>query len=179
MIDYIKTVLASQHVAALRMIQDAVTACPADRWAEAVGTKPFGSTAYHAVFFADMYLSPSESDFALGDVHRVGGDLRRTGFGTGLSPAETVAYADQVRRKAAEAMAAETAESLRGPCGFSWLQITRGELHIYNTRHVQHHAGALGAFLRRCGVGTSGPDPVDWVDHADFPSPPRFGVGPA
>jgi hypothetical protein len=35
------------------------------------------------------------------------------------------------------------------PCGISFRKITRGELHIYNLRHVQHHAGQLSAYLRR------------------------------
>lgn len=27
----------------------------------------------------------------------------------------------------------------------------RGELHLYNLRHVQHHTGQLSAYLRRIG----------------------------
>jgi uncharacterized damage-inducible protein DinB len=53
------------------------------------------------------------------------------------------------RRKALDTLSAETAESLWGPSGFPGRPATRAELHVYNIRHVMHHAGQLSAFLRR------------------------------
>ena len=53
------------------------------------------------------------------------------------------------RQKAADTVAAETAETLAGPSGFEWLKFTRAETHVYNIRHIQHHTGQLGAYLRR------------------------------
>jgi hypothetical protein len=58
-----------------------------------------------------------------------------------------------------EGVAKETARSLAGESGFPWIPFPRLELHIYNIRHIQHHAGQLGAFLRRNkvkGVGWVG-----------------------
>ena len=173
MIDYLKTLLASQHVAALRMVKDAVAACPADHWHDPVGTAPFAGVAYHALVFADLYLSPSESAFTLRDVHRRGGDPRVIGFNAHVTPGDTLAYADDVIAKVADVMAAETEPSLRAHCGFSWLTITRGELHVYNTRHVQHHVGGLATVVRRLLGADVKPDPMDWVDHADWPNAPR------
>jgi uncharacterized damage-inducible protein DinB len=49
-------------------------------------------------------------------------------------------------------MAAETHKTLEGPSEFPWLPMSRAELHLYNIRHIQHHTGQLGAFLRRNGV---------------------------
>ena len=38
--------------------------------------------------------------------------------------------------------------ALDSPSGFSWLRFSRMELHLYNIRHLQHHAGQLIDRLR-------------------------------
>ncbi|KPJ52053.1 hypothetical protein AMJ39_08795 [candidate division TA06 bacterium DG_24] len=38
------------------------------------------------------------------------------------------------------------------PSGFPWLPFNRFELHLYNIRHIQHHAGQLIERLRSQGV---------------------------
>ena len=63
-------------------------------------------------------------------------------------------------------LAAETEESLQSPSGLRGRPTTRGELHIYNLRHVQHHVGQLSAFLRRV-------DPT----LNDSKGPPWIGTG--
>jgi hypothetical protein len=65
-----------------------------------------------------------------------------------------VEYAAFCRERARGVFEAETAAMLEGPTGFSWLPFSRAEGHIYNLRHIQHHAGQLSAFLRRAGVDT-------------------------
>jgi len=37
---------------------------------------------------------------------------------------------------------------------FPWLSCSRAELPRYSLRHLQHHTGQLGAFLRRAKVAT-------------------------
>src|SRR5207248_377901 len=110
----------------------------------------FRQVSYHTLFWTDCYLSSSESTFELRDLHREGGDERASAEpSAGLSQEQTLTHVDFCRRKLLSALAAETAESLQGACGFSRLQFSRGELHLYNLRHVQHHAGQLSAYLRR------------------------------
>ena len=46
-------------------------------------------------------------------------------------------------------MACVTPASFQNESGFSRLPFSRGELHLYNIRHVQHHVGQLSAYLRR------------------------------
>jgi hypothetical protein len=58
-------------------------------------------------------------------------------------------------------VARETAEVLSGPSGFHWRKCTRAELHVYNIRHIQHHAAQLILRLRN----DAGVD-VPWVSHA-------------
>lgn len=57
-------------------------------------------------------------------------------------------YLRHCRAKAAEAVAAETEQSLVGHCGFPRRTLTRAELHVYNIRHLQHHAAQLSLRLR-------------------------------
>jgi hypothetical protein len=45
-------------------------------------------------------------------------------------------------------IAAETAETLTAGCGFQRRPISRAELHVYNLRHIQHHAAQLSLRLR-------------------------------
>ena len=50
--------------------------------------------------------------------------------------------------KATRVINAETDETLAAPSGFSWLKCTRAEVHVYNTRHIQHHAAQISLRLR-------------------------------
>jgi len=150
MINYLKTVLTGQFEASLCMLGGCVRKCPAEHWEGKVGNGTFRQVAYHTLYFVDLYLSPGPRALEPREFHRRGGS-RRIGAdpGGGVSQAETLAYLAVCRRKAVETLAAETLESLQGPSGFSKLRFSRGELHVYNIRHVQHHTGQLSAYLRR------------------------------
>jgi hypothetical protein len=65
-------------------------------------------------------------------------------------------YAGICRERIPTMIGAESTDTLAGPSGFGHLPFSRLELHLYNynIRHVQHHTGQLGAFLRRVGVDT-------------------------
>ncbi len=67
---------------------------------------------------------------------------------------ELLAYAELCKKRLASALRGETVKSLAGPSGFPWLKMQRVEVYLYNLRHVQHHTGQLGAFLRRAGIAT-------------------------
>jgi len=69
-------------------------------------------------------------------------------------------YIQYVRRKAQETIAREPADILAGPSGFRRRKCSRAELHVYNIRHVQHHAAQLILRLRL----DTGED-VPWVGH--------------
>ena len=97
------------------------------------------------------------------DLHRRGGDERDPTLSPGLSQEETRAYVAICRQKVRTALATETPASLAGPSGFSWRRFSRGELHIYNIRHVQHHAGQMSAHLRRVAGATLDLKALPWV----------------
>jgi hypothetical protein len=108
-------------------------------------------------------LSPSEHDFTRREFHVRGGDEREDRQCEGLSKQETLAYVPICRQKMLESIAAETPESLAGGSGFSWYRITRGNFHVNNIRHVQHHTGQLSAYLRRIGVAGDNNKALPWL----------------
>ncbi|TWT38512.1 hypothetical protein [Blastopirellula retiformator] len=57
-------------------------------------------------------------------------------------------YIDHCRSKASDVVAAKSVEVLSAPCGFVPKTFSRGELHVYNIRHIQHHAARLILRLR-------------------------------
>jgi len=153
MIDYVKQILAGQFEASLCMLNECVRRCPREHWDGKIAYYPFWQVAYHTLTFADYYLSPGEAAFRPRDFHppQVPGELfndepARAG---GFTSKELSDYAAVCHRKMVEAFAAESSQSLQGPCGFRGRPISRGELHIYNLRHIQHHTGQLSAYLRR------------------------------
>src|SRR5262249_39867165 len=150
MIEYLKMILTGQFEAALCMLNDCVRKCPPEHWDGRIANDTFRQIAYHTLFYVDFYLSPGELAFALRDLHLRGGDERfSTAPSTGLTRDETLSYLAVCRQKLIETLASETTDSLQGPSGFTRLPFSRGELHLYNIRHVQHHTGQMSAYLRR------------------------------
>ena len=52
----------------------------------------------------------------------------------------------------------ETNGHSRGESGFFWRESSRAELHVYNLRHIQHHAAQLGLRFQLAGGA-----PLEWV----------------
>jgi uncharacterized damage-inducible protein DinB len=149
MLELYKQLVISQFEAALAMLNQCIAACPPEHWEGKIANGSFRWAAYHTLFFADLYLSPTEETFKRRDLHQRGGDEAGEEAAPGLSKEDTLAYVPLVRQKLLDTLAAETAESLAGPSGFSWRKFPRAEIHLYNIRHIQHHAGQMSAYLRR------------------------------
>jgi hypothetical protein len=150
MIEQVKSVLARQFDAALCMINNCLVKCPTEHWDGKVAKYPFWQVAYHTLCFVDLYLTTSKDAFAFRSVHPQGWkEFDDEHPSRRFSREEIAGYLVICRQKAAAAIAGETEQSLAGPSGFDWLRFSRLELHIYNIRHIQHHAGQLGAYLRR------------------------------
>lgn len=162
MIDYFRTILINQYDASLCMLHRCVCACPPEHWEAKIANGTLRWAAYHTLFFTDYYLS-TEADFTLRKLNLVGGDERDDGACVGLEHATTLDYLALCRDSVRSSLAKETDESLQGPCGFSWIKFTRGELHLYNIRHIQHHTGQLSAYLRRVGIAQPRDEQVRWV----------------
>jgi uncharacterized damage-inducible protein DinB len=163
MIDYIRQILTGQYGASLAMLKDCIEACDERHWEGMIANGSFRYVAYHTLFFTDYYLSPNENAFELCDFHARGGDEREDVLSPGLSKADTLAYALICRDKVGESLAKETPESLQAPAGFDRRKFTRGELHVYNIRHIQHHTGQLSAYLRRVDPERIAKDSLRWI----------------
>ena len=170
MLDTVKELLAHQYEAALCTLYLAIDRCPDASWNQPVATWKFCQTAFHAVFFCDVYLQPSDDVEALKSQqfhleHK--SDFRdyeefedRPQVLLYEKPF-VLKYLQYVRRKAQETIAQESATVLAGPSGFHWRKCARAELHVYNIRHIQHHAAQLSLRLR-----LDAEVDIPWVSHA-------------
>ncbi len=144
--------------AALDMCEDALRACPEDLWntpPQQPGPWSFWYTAFHALFWADVYLSGSPdgftppSPFTLDEFDPAGRLPPRA-----YTKEELLGYARYCRTKARSTIEALTEETASRPCRFPWGQMSYGELLLDNIRHLQGHVAELGIMLgQRLGSG--------------------------
>ena len=161
---HLQKILIAQFEAALAMLKDCIQACPAEHWEGIIGKYPFWQVAYHTLCFVDLYLSPDEKTFQLRDLHPAGwAEFNEEHPSRLFTPAELLRYIDICRDKAREIFAAETAEFLQTPSGISWIPFSRAELHLYNLRHLQHHTGQLGAYLRKAIPTLQSQKSLPWI----------------
>ena len=145
--------VANQYLASLQMLTDCIERCPDSHWDAPVVKYPFWEVAYHTLCFVDYYLAPSSEAFTpRPDLHPRGMDeLNEEHPSRRFERTELLHYSQICREKAATTLTAENEAALNAPCAFPRKSFSRLELHIYNIRHIQHHAGALGALLRKAG----------------------------
>ena len=147
-----KSALEHQFVAALDMVENAIDACPEPVWDDPATPVPqrFWYLAYHTLFWLDLYLSESEQGFAPPAPYTLG-ELDPAGVYPphAYVKSELLAYLahgrDKLRRvfvTLGEACAVER-------CEFGSRKMSVFELHLYNMRHVQHHAAQLNLILRQ------------------------------
>lgn len=170
MLDTLKQLLAHQFEAALCALNFPIARCPDAAWDQPVANWKFCQAAFHAVFFADFYLQPGDDVEALKrqpfhldhpEGFRDYEELEHRQQVLLYDRPFVLSYLQFVRRKAQETVALESAEALAGLSGFRRRQCSRAELHVYNIRHIQHHAAQLTLRLRQ-GGGVE----IPWVGHA-------------
>jgi hypothetical protein len=154
-------VFLRQYQAALRMLEQAITACPDDLWADAQFPNIFWRVAYHALWFTHLYLHESMETFVpweghrenyqhLGRLPRPPHDLPKIG-----EPYMRKDLLDFLSRVSRELVSRLPAMNLEAPSGFGWLHFDKAELQIYSIRHLQHHTGQLVERLRSArGIGS-------------------------
>ena len=167
MIEFFKKCLLGQFGASLSVLNQCIVQCPDERWEGLVGNHAFWHVAYHTLFFTDLYLSPDEGSFEpprfyREDYHFFGQKpwppYEKVVADDPYPKATIIEYVEICRGKAARSIEEETAESLAGPCGFWWYKVPRGEFHLINIRHIQHHAAQMSLYLRNsAGIG------IEWV----------------
>ena len=147
-----KAVVWGQFGAAIDMLENAIIACPDDLWGDRSQHPEFWYTAFHALFYLDCYLADSEESFRPPPPFtRDELDERGIFPDRVYTKDELLAYLEHGRATCRSRIAALTEAESSKRCGFPWLDITVAELHLYNMRHVQHHAAQLNMMLSQKG----------------------------
>lgn len=142
-----------QFGASIDMLENAIQACPDALWGDRSRKPEFWYTAFHALFFLDLYLSPSDRGFAppapftLDEM-----DERGLMPGRVYTRAELLEYLRHGREKCRTVIEGMTEERAAARSGFDWLPIPVAQVLLYNMRHVQHHAAQLNTLLSQAGV---------------------------
>jgi uncharacterized damage-inducible protein DinB len=145
-----KKTLWGQFGAAIDMLENAIRACPETVWGDRSQRPEFWYTAFHTLFFLDLYLSESEvgfkppAPFTLDEMDERGLMPERV-----YTKEELLRYVEHGRAKCQATIAGMTVDRAHRWCGFGWLDISGEEILLYNMRHVQHHAGQLHLILRQ------------------------------
>lgn len=145
-----KSMIWQQFGAAIDMLENAMRACPDSVWGDRSLRPEFWYTAFHTLFYLDLYLSDTDAGFTppapftLDELDERGLLPDRV-----YTKAELQSYLELGREKCRQRIAALTDEHARRRCGFDWLDISMTEILLYNLRHVQHHAGQLNLILKQ------------------------------
>ena len=151
--------VAAQFGAAIDALEHAIEACPESVWGDRLGPHEFWYLAFHTLFWLDHYLAGTPAGFAppppygLEEMDPAGVLPPRA-----YTRTEMLAYLAHGRARCRAAMRALTDEQAARPCGYPRRDCSVLELHVYNMRHVQHHAAQLQLLLRQAGH-----EPPRWV----------------
>jgi hypothetical protein len=155
MLNTLKGMLAHQFDAAFCTLNACIDRCPETGWNSPVGNLAFCQVAFHTLFFADLYLGQNLESFRRQQFHRDNEDFSRDY--EELQDRKQVllydrrsikTYLEHCRTKASAVIAVEAADTLSARTGFERRDFSRAELHVYNIRHIQHHAAQLSLRLR-------------------------------
>lgn len=155
MLDTLKEVITKQFEAALSTLSACIDECPEAAWNAPVANLAFCQVAFHTLFYADCYLGQNVESLREQTFHRDHKpffrdyeELQDREQKQLYEKASIDTYMEFCRNKVSEVIAVETADTLTARCGIDWLPLSRTELHIYNIRHIQHHAAQLSLRLR-------------------------------
>src|SRR5262249_32386501 len=154
-LDVYKLALGQQYEAAFCTLNACIDRCPDAAWNAPVVNLTFNQVLFHALFYADLFLGRDVESLRAQEFHQQNPEFFRD-YEEFQDRAQTLlyertptkAYLQHCRTKAAAVIAAETEETLSAPCGFERRNFSRAELHVYNIRHLQHHAACLNLRLR-------------------------------
>jgi len=155
MLETYKDMIADQYEAVLCMLCASIEACPDEDWDAPVANLKFCQVVFHTLFFTDVYLgqdlaSLRDQPFHVDNAETFADyeELEHKVQEALYTKAFIREYLAHCRSKAASAVADETTESLEKRPGFDWLKFSRAEVHVYNIRHIHHHAAQLSLRLR-------------------------------
>jgi hypothetical protein len=155
MIALFKELITNQYQASLATAANCIEHCPYSHWNLPVARYPFSQSVFHTLFYADYYLETAAERVQVQLFHRENREL----FADyeqlkDIEPTEVYTreqlrtYRQFCQKKVIGSLEVETVESLAAPAQFPRKNFSRAELHVYNIRHIQHHAAQLILRLR-------------------------------
>jgi glycyl-tRNA synthetase alpha subunit len=155
MLNTYKNLTTHQFEATFCMLGACIDRCPDTNWQAPVANLKFSQVVFHALFYGDVYLDRDVESVRSQVFHREHAEVF-AGYEelTDQAPQAlyeksfVTAYLQHCREKATSVIEAETSETLNEPAGFDWLSFSQAELHVYNIRHIHHHAAQLSLRLR-------------------------------
>jgi len=156
----VRKALTGQYRASLRMLRQAIERCPDHLWNSGTHPRNFWRIAYHAIFYADLYVVQNEAAFTRWEKHSEGStDLWPEANAPVIEPytkEDLMAYIDRLVEKS-ESTFMDLDLDTDDP-GYYWYKgMTKLEHEILNIRHIQGHVGQLSELLMANGIDT------DWI----------------
>lgn len=155
MLDAFKQLIANQFEASLCTITLCAERCPDSHWNTRIAKYPFSQVLFHAIFFADYYLGDDADSFRQQSFHIENQELfadyeqhKQQEPKSVYSREQIELYGNFCRDKASVKIGEETEQTLLAKARFARKNFSRAELHVYNIRHIQHHAAQLVLRLR-------------------------------
>jgi len=145
-----REILWQQFGAAIDMLENAMIACPDEVWGNRSRRPEFWYISYHTLFWLDLLLSDSVEGFTppapytLDELDSAGLFPKRV-----YTKDKLQSYLEHDRKKCRATIKALTDDKADQLCGFERIEGSVAELHLYNMRHVQHHAAQLNLILRQ------------------------------
>lgn len=143
------------------MLRQCVERCPDEVWTSGTHPRTFWRIAYHAVFYAQLYLPQNEAAFEPWEKARehAAGLWENPPVLEAYSQAEILEYIDLVSSQVDETV--KTLDLDSKDSGFHWYpNFDKLSHEIMNIRHIQGHVGQLSELLMMHGIDT------DWVGKA-------------
>jgi hypothetical protein len=160
----LRDIIWSQFASAMGMLGNAIDKCPDSLWADESRDPQYWYLAFHALFFLDLYLCDSAegflppAPFTLSEMDPSGRMPDRV-----YTKAELLDYLNHSEKKCRRLLGNLTDRQVEGECQFGWLSLSRGELLLYNMRHVQHHCAQMNLVLRQvAGEGSKWISTTTW-----------------
>lgn len=151
----IKEVLYSQYDASLAMLKNVINSADEEIWYQSnENHPPYWHILYHVLFCTDCYLYKDLQTFKAWQKHKKDYQFlgkspfppfEKPNISEPYSKEDILEYFENIHNTLAERI---NTSDLEAESGFYWVPVNKLELHIYNIRHIQHHAGQLAYLLR-------------------------------
>jgi hypothetical protein len=149
-VENLKQILWSQFGTSIDMLENALKACPDNLWSDQTQQSEFWYLVYHTIFWLDFYLSDSPDEFippkpfTLSELDPEGLLPERI-----YSKEELLTYFEHGREKCRQTIENLNDEKAMKHYKYGSVEMSFGELLLYNMRHVQHGAAQLNLILRQ------------------------------